>query len=166
MSSIPTSWLPLVPMKRYHGHWTAGAHRASPVDVKAYHLLWEGDGTVVRGVDIVKNSGRLKDGYAAHTLNANTDAIGGAMCGMTGAVENPFNPGSAPLTLVQWNSFVRGSAQVIDYYNIPIGLKTTLFHAEVGANLGIAQRGKWDVSVLPFDTSVKGAKNIGDTWRE
>lgn len=166
MSNIPSSWLTKVPMKRLHGHWTAGGNRANSTDVKAYHFLWEGDGKVVRGVDVAKNSGSLKDGYAAHTLNANSDAIGGSMCGMMGAVESPFNAGPAPLTLVQWNAFVRDTAQIIDFYGIPIGKKTTLFHAEVQANLGIKQRNKWDVVRLPFDPGVVGAAKVGDKWRD
>lgn len=166
MHGIPAAWMPRVPMKRFHGHWTAGGHKANSTDVKAYHLLWEGEGKAVRGVDIAKNSGRLHDGYAAHTLNANTDAIGGSMCGMMGAVEVPFNPGTAPLTRAQWDAFVRDSAQVLDFYNIPIGKKTSLFHDEVPIHLGIPQRQKWDVSVLPFDMSVRGAVQIGDKWRD
>lgn len=163
---IPAAWMPRVPMKRLIGHWTAGNHTASSTDRKAYHVLFEGDGKVVRGVpSISANSGSLKNGYAAHTLNCNTDSIGASMCGMAGAVEVPFNPGRAPLTLTQWNAFVAGTAELADFYKIPIGHKTTLFHAEVQANLGITQRNKWDVIRLPFEPSVVGAKAVGDKWR-
>ena len=166
MSQISAEWLPRVPMRRLHGHWTAGPHRANQTDLRAYHLLWEGDGTPRRGVDIALNSGRLKPGYAAHTLSANTDAIGGSMCGMMGARENPFDAGSAPLTKVQWDAFVRDTAQVVDFYDIPIGRKTTLFHAEIEPALGIRQRNKWDVIRLPFDPDVRGARAVGDRWRD
>lgn len=166
MTQIPADWLPRVPMRGLHGHWTAGAHRANPTDLRAYHLLTEGDGVHRRGVDIRLNSGRLHPGYAAHTLNANTDRIGAAMCGMMGAQESPFNAGPAPLTQVQWDAFVRMTAQVVDFYAIPIGRKTTLFHAEVEANLGIRQRNKWDVMRLPFDPAIVGAAKIGDRWRD
>lgn len=166
MTEIPEDWLPRVPMRGLHGHWTAGPHRANDTDLRAYHLLTEGDGRHRRGVDIRLNSGRLHPGYAAHTLNANTDRIGAAMCGMMGARESPFDPGPAPLTRVQWDAFVRMTAQVVDFYAIPIGRKTTLFHAEVQANLGITQRNKWDVMRLPFDPAVAGAARIGDRWRD
>lgn len=165
-SVIPAAWMPRVPMKRLIGHWTAGNHKASDVDRKAYHVLFEGDGNVVRGApSISANSGSLKNGYAAHTLNCNTDSIGVSMCGMAGAVESPFNAGRAPLTLVQWKAFVAGTAEMVEFYGIPIGPKTTLFHAEVQANLGITQRNKWDVIRLAFDPSVVGAKAVGDKWR-
>ena len=166
MARIPASWMPRVPMRRIHGHWTAGGHRANSTDLRAYHFLWEGDGKPVRGVDVSLNSGSIKNGYAAHTLNANTDAIGVSMCGMMGAREAPFDAGPAPLTKVQWDAFVRGTAQLADFYAIPIGKKTTLFHAEVPIHLGIAQRNKWDVMRLPFDPAVSGAVRIGDRWRD
>lgn len=166
MPVIPAAWMPRVSMRRLIGHWTAGNHKASDTDKKAYHVLFEGDGNVVRGVpSISANSGGLKDGYAAHTLNCNTDSIGASMCGMAGAVESPFNAGRAPLTLVQWKAFVAGTAELAHFYGIPIGVKTTLFHAEVQANLGITQKSKWDVIRLAFDPSVVGAKAVGDKWR-
>lgn len=166
MSLIPAAWMPRVPMKRIHGHWTAGNHRASPTDIGAYHTLIEGDGTPVKGKpSIAANSGGTKDGYAAHTLNANSDAIGISMCGMAGAVESPFNPGRAPLTKVQWDAFIVAVAEHAKFYEIPVTPKTILFHAEVEANLGIKQRNKWDVTRLPFDPSVVGAKAIGDKMR-
>ncbi len=166
MTIIPASWMPRVPMKRIHGHWTAGNHKAGSHDLAAYHVLFEGDGNAVRGKpSIAANSGSIKDGYAAHTLSANTDAIGVSMCGMAGAVESPFNAGRAPLQLVQWQAFIRGVAELARFYSIPVTPKTILFHAEVEANLGIKQRNKWDVARLPFDPSIKGAKAIGDKMR-
>jgi hypothetical protein len=47
---LPFSWLPNVPMKRIHGHWTAGNHVASDQDRRAYPILVEGDGKPVRGI--------------------------------------------------------------------------------------------------------------------
>ena len=166
MTQIPESWLPRVPMKRIHGHWTAGGHRANSTDLRAYHFLWEGDGQVRQGVDVVLNSERIKDGYAAHTLNANKNAIGAAMCGMMGAREVPFNAGPAPLTKRQWDAFVVGTSQIAEFYKIPVTKKTILFHAEVPIHLGIAQRQKWDVARLPFDPGAAGAVKIGDRWRD
>src|SRR5690606_21599103 len=49
--------------------------------------------------------------------------------------------------------------------NIAVTPKTVLTHAEVQANLGIKQRNKWDIAVLPFDRKVVGAKAIGDKLR-
>ncbi|MCM0751496.1 hypothetical protein DEA98_09825 [Brucella pseudogrignonensis] len=97
MSLVSAQWMPAVSMKRIICHWTAGTNTANATDKKAYHLLIEGDGTVVRGnASIADNSGSLKDGYAAHTLNCNTDSIGVSMCAMAGAVESPFKPWRLP----------------------------------------------------------------------
>lgn len=148
------------------GHWTAGGHRANATDTRAYHLLTEGDGTVVYGVDIALNSGTLKSGYAAHTRGANTNRIGLSMCGMTGATESPWNPGPAPLTARQWGVHVLAAADLCEVYRIGVARDRVLFHAEVQGALGIAQAGKWDVARLPFDESVRGARAIGDRFRD
>ncbi|NMG39873.1 SH3 domain-containing protein [Chelativorans sp. ZYF759] len=160
-----------VPMTGIRGHWTGGGHKANAKDLQHYNVLTEGDGAIQYGVDIALNrtnpaTGRLFDGYAAHTLNNNTNNIGQTMCGMLGAREAPWHPGTQPLTLVQWNRFVMATADLAEVFKIPVTRKTILFHAEVQPTLGIAQRGKWDVVRLPFDESVRGAHAIGDKWRD
>lgn len=163
---LPKDWTPDVSMDRIIGHWTGGGHKANSIDRKAYHALVEGDANVVRGIpSIALNSGRIQNGYAAHTLNCNTGSIGVAMCGMAGAVESPYDAGSAPLTREQFMRFVQVVAELCRRYGIPVTPRTVLFHAEVQATLGIRQRNKWDVAVLPFDQSVKGARVIGDYFR-
>lgn len=164
--AVPLSWLPQVPMKRVIGHWTAGSHTANATDKKAYHILVEGDGSYVRGTpSISANSGGLSAGYAAHTLNCNTDSIGVSMCAMAGAKESPFDPGRYPVTEAQWDAFVRLLAQIVTRYSIPVTNKTVLTHAEVQSNLGITQRAKWDVSRLPHRPDLIGARAIGDLMR-
>lgn len=163
---LTAAWLPRVSMSAIVEHWTAGGHKANATDKRSYHLLTEGDGNLVRGVDISLNSGGIKTGYAAHTRGANTNRIGHSMCGMMGAVENPFQPGPAPLTLVQWNRHVLAGADLAEFYKIGVARDKLLFHAEVQPTLGIAQNGKWDVVRLPFDASVRGAHAIGDRFRD
>lgn len=164
---IPQEWLPAVPMSRVHLHWTAGHHQPNPVDLRAYHFLVTGKPEVVRGVpSIALNSGSLKSGYAAHTLNANTNAIGLSICGMAGAVESPFDPGRAPFTEAQFRHSAKACAVLCEAYGIPVSRRTTLSHAEVEPTLGIAQRWKWDITRLPWNPSVRGAIAIGDLWRD
>lgn len=158
--------LPLVSMIAIVEHWTGGGHKANATDLSSYNVLTEGDGAVRYGVDIRLNSGSLKTGYAAHTRAANTNRIGHSMCGMMGAVEHPWNPGRAPLTLVQWNRQVLAAADMSEVYRIAVARDKLLFHAEVQGTLGIAQNGKWDVIRLPFDDSVRGARAIGDRFRD
>lgn len=42
-----------VPMTGIRDHWTAGNHKANAKDRSHYHVLIEGDGAIVYGVDIV-----------------------------------------------------------------------------------------------------------------
>jgi N-acetylmuramoyl-L-alanine amidase-like protein len=163
---VPAAWMPNARMSRIHVHWTAGNHRANATDLRHYHILVEGDGKVVRGnPSIALNEAPARAGHAAHTLNANSGAIGVAMCGMVGAVERPFNAGRAPLTLVQWNNMVHVVAELASRYGIPVTRTTVLTHAEVQPNLGIAQRGKWDIAILAFDTSFDTPAKVGDRMR-
>src|SRR5690606_21014224 len=97
MSTIPAAWLPLVPMKRIIMHWTAGAYQPNDTDKAAYHFLIDGTAALHSGVNVALNSGSLKSGYAAHTLNCNTDSIGVSLCCMAGASETPFDAGKYPM---------------------------------------------------------------------
>ncbi|MFA7602512.1 MAG: peptidoglycan recognition family protein [Novosphingobium sp.] len=152
-------------MKRIIMHWTAGAYAPNSVDLKAYHFVIDGDGKWHKGVDVSKNSGSLKAGYAAHTLNLNTDSIGVSLASMAGAVESPFNAGRYPITKAQVDSLVVGVADLCAEYGIPVNRKTVLSHAEVQPTLGVAQRQKWDFTRLPPYPDLKGAIEIGDWLR-
>ena len=59
-----------------------------------------------------------------------------------------------------------GAADLCEVYRIAVARDKLLFHAEVPGTLGIAQAGKWDVVRLPFDDSVRGARAIGDRFRD
>ncbi len=158
--SVPASWMPSVKMQRIIVHWTAGAHKASALDRSHYHVLIEGDGRVVRGTPKI-------GGKIAHTLNCNTGSIGVSLCCMGGGdvKESPFNAGKWPLTRAQWEQLPLVLADLCRAYGIAVGPKTVLSHAEVESNLGIKQRGKWDIARLAFDPAVKGAKACGDLMR-
>ncbi len=132
-------------MKRIILHWTAGGYKANLIDRLHYHYCVEGDGTVVPCVPISRNEPPLKPGYAQHTLNCNSSSIGIAVCCAAGAV--PGNMGKYPPTPAQLQAFVQLAAKLSVQYNIPIGRQHILTHGEVQANLGIRQRGKWDLQV-------------------
>lgn len=165
-SIIPADWMPWAQMQRIIVHWTAGGNKASATDRKHYHLLVEGDGKLVRGdPPITANAAPIKAGYAAHTLNCNTGSIGVSLCGMAGAVERPFSAGKSPITMQQWAALPAILAALCRRYSIPVTPGTVLSHAEVQATLGIAQRGKWDIAILPFDPSLNTARKVGDQMR-
>jgi N-acetyl-anhydromuramyl-L-alanine amidase AmpD len=163
---VPAHWMPPGRLERIICHWTAGQHRASDTDLAHYHILIEGDGKLIRGESPISANGIGGTGKrASHTLNCNTGSIGVSLCCMAGAREQPFEPGKAPMTAVQWERLVRVVADLSRRYDIPVSPQTVLSHAEVEANLGIKQRGKWDFTRLAFDPSVKGARACGELLR-
>lgn len=163
---LPLDWLSPVKMSRIHLHWTAGTHKANSIDLEHYHVVIEGDGNVVRGKFSIADNLNTADGkYAAHTLGANTGAIGVSFASMAGAVESPFNAGKFPLTKAQWERGMEVVSHLASFYKIPVTDKTILSHAEVEKNLGIKQRNKWDITRLPFEPMTVGAKAVGDKMR-
>lgn len=164
--TVPASWMPSASMQRIICHWSAGAHDASWLDRKHYHLIIEGDGNLVRGDrSIADNEAPIRGAYAAHTLNCNTGSIGVSMACMAGATESPFNAGRYPMTRPQWDVFVESVAELCKRYGIKVTPTTVLSHAEVQANLGVRQKGKWDFTRLPPFPDIKGAKACGDFLR-
>ncbi|EUB95869.1 N-acetylmuramoyl-L-alanine amidase family 2 [Rhizobium sp. CF080] len=165
--TIPADWMPDAKISRIIFHWTAGQNKANDLDREHYHILIEGDGKLVRGKPSIalNTEPKAKAGYAAHTLNCNTGSIGVSLCGMAGAIENPFSAGKQSITRAQWNALVYVLVQLCKRYGIQVDRKTVLSHAEVQITLKITQRGKWDIARLPFDTSIQGAIPIGDQMR-
>ncbi|MES2753832.1 MAG: N-acetylmuramoyl-L-alanine amidase [Pseudomonadota bacterium] len=153
-------------IKRIIFHWTGGAGRASGLDRTHYHRMVEFDGTIVEGKEEIEdNVVTSDDDYAAHTLHLNTGSIGIAVCGMMGAIESPFDAGPAPITEKAFRALARLGAELCLTYGIPVSDTTTLTHAEVEPNLGVKQRGKWDIARLPFREDLRGAKACGDYLR-
>lgn len=154
-------------MKRIHWHWTAGAEGLIGMEADSYHEIIQSDGTVQPGTwPIEANRSPIRAGrYAAHTLNANSDSIGLACDAMAGAQERPLVWGSNPLTEPQIEAMLQRTAHWCRFYDIPVSRKTTLSHAEVQASLGIKQRNKWDLTVLPGMTAVAAPVQIGDKLR-
>lgn len=144
-------------VQRVHLHWTGGGHKANATDRRAYHGLYEGDGTCIKLVDPwVPRS---------HTLNANSGAVGLSVCCMAGANERPFRWGSAPMTSAQLHAMCRDAASLCIAYDIPVTRYSVLGHAEVQPTLGIAQRWKWDITILPGMNAPGDAIEIGDRIR-
>lgn len=154
-------------MKRIIIHWTAGRHKPNTVDRAAYHWLIEGDGTVTNGMlSPEANLSTDDDNYAAHTLNLNTGSIGIAVCAMHEAEESPFDWGRAPITPAQLASLARHTASVARRYGIAISKRTVLTHAEVQPTLGVRQKAKWDITVLPGMDKPGDPIEVGDRIRD
>jgi N-acetyl-anhydromuramyl-L-alanine amidase AmpD len=166
MDIIPNEWKPLCKMDRIILHWTAGNYTPTDDDKLHYHILIDGDADLVRGAPPISGNARPARGMrASHTLNCNTGSIGVSMCAMAGAKERPFDGGKAPLKRVQWTKAAAVIADLCRTYGIPVSPKTVLTHAEVQANLGITQRGKWDIARLPWDARYDTPRECGDQMR-
>ena len=153
-------------MQRIIMHWTAGTHIASSVDREHYHILVQGDGSVVYGdYEISDNISIADNRYAAHTRNLNTGSIGVAVCAMKDARQVPFDPGKYPITEAQLKALVREVARLAKGYNIPVTRKTILSHAEVQPTLGVAQAGKWDIAWIPGWPNATDPLGVGDCLR-
>jgi N-acetyl-anhydromuramyl-L-alanine amidase AmpD len=164
--AVPPNWMPAARLERIIVHWTAGQHRASGLDKSRYHILIEGSGVLVRGTPSIAANGIGASGpRASHTLNCNTGSIGVSLCCMAGAVERPFSPGKAPMTAAQWQRLPGVLADLCRRYSILATPRTVLSHAEVQANLGIAQRGKWDIARVVPAPDLVGAQACGDAMR-
>lgn len=154
-------------LKRTITHWTAGGNRANDSDLEHYHFVTEHDGKVVKGREEPDDNIVTTDGdYARHVLNLNTGSIGVAMAGMHGAVESPFDAGPSPITEKQFEAHCLLLAELHRQYSIPITRTTCLTHAEVEPTLGVKQKGKWDITRLPFKPEIRGAIPVGDYMRE
>lgn len=168
MKNLSKDWMPSAPMKRVIIHWTGGSYTPSSLDKEHYHFLIDGNGNVHRGLHgINKNVAPLREGdYAAHTRSANSNSIGVSLCCMAGSQEAPFKPGKYPLKEIQFEKLAEVVAELCKEYRIPVTPQSVLSHAEVQPTLGIKQSGKWDIAVLPFDLSTKGARAVGDKLRK
>lgn len=163
---LPEAWLPAAKMSRVILHWTGGPYKVTDLDKEHYHFIIGGDLSVHRGKFSVKDNESAADGkYAAHTKGCNSGSIGVSIASMAGALESPFKPGPFPLLETQWARAAEVVAQLCAFYKIPVTDKTVLTHAEVQPNLQIQQRGKWDVTRLPFDMKAVGPKACGDKFR-
>ena len=153
-------------MKRLHMHWSAGADGVIAMESNRYHFLVGRDGKITAGVPVSANAAPIRGNYAAHTLNANTDAIGVCMDAMAGAVERPFSAGEYPITPIQVDVFCRLCADLCKQYDIPITRSTVLTHAEVQPTLKIPQRQKWDITWLPGMSAPRNPIVVGDILRQ
>ena len=140
-------------------HWTAGNPMASHHDRTFYHYLTQQDGRTVSGVPIGANLRDIPRGtpiteYAAHTRGLNSWSVGWALCGMAGA--KPGGPyGPHPITAKQMDAALDEIAAFMRAWKLPVGTGTLFTHAEAQSIHGVRQAGKWDITELPWDQSVK-----------
>ena len=153
-------------LHRIHWHWTGGAYGDIAMERRAYNGLVDQHGNRIDGDFRPEAQANYRVGRAAsHTLNANTGAIGLACDAMAGAQERPFNWGTAPLTWDMLWELCEWTAEFCAAYDIPVSPFSTLSHAEIQPTLGIRQRFKWDIAVLPGMSAVGNPVAIGNRLR-
>lgn len=150
-------------MKRIHWHWDGGNGDAR--NLSHYHFVIDHKGEIHAGKPPEVNAAPLGPDYVRHTRGANSNAIAICVAGMAGAKERPFRPGPNPINEKQIEVLVDLTADLCDTYGIPVSRKTTLSHAEVQPNLGIRQRGKWDIAWMPPMPRVGDPVEVGDALR-
>ena len=150
-------------------HWTGGSYNVSSLDKNHYQAIIAGDASVEFGNFSPEDQRSVSDQiYGAHTRAFNTKCIGVACACMAGAEESaewPDYGSDYPLKQSQFEQMCRVNAQFCIEYSIPVRPDRVMLHAEVEHNVGIWQRGKWDITVLPWDRSISGFKAVGDEMR-
>lgn len=150
-------------------HWTASKYDITE-SLKHYNFVYDQHGGEHAGRWSMADQmppllGGSKPRYAAHTLRYNSYQAGLGLLGMHGAKERPFNAGRYPITEVSFMAAVDRTATICIDHRITVTKNTVLTHAEVQRNLGIKQRGKWDIANLPWDSSIVGATEVGNHYR-
>ena len=150
-------------------HWSVTAYKADDDCRRHYHYTIEGDGTEVAGFKRPEANLSTSDrDYVGHTLNCNEGSIGVACAAMLGAIwpgRSPEQYGKYPVIEKQFEAMCLRNAKLCKKYGIKVTSKTVLMHGEVQENLGIHQRGKWDIGVLPYK-GLWDIKACGDYMRE
>lgn len=180
MRILRADWLPEAPVRGIITHWSAGGYAFSEVDRLHYHFGIAGDGTAGCGRHPVSDNcspTRLASGgYAAHTRARNSYRVGIAACCMAGAVappapqfwgENRNWAGKAPLRPEQYEALARACADLVEFYGLPVNERTLNSHFEQERVWGpdYWQRGKWDISRLPWDPEL-APEAVAEAFRD
>jgi hypothetical protein len=164
---IPTlAELPTHP-KRIILHWTAGSYTPNATDLRAYHYVISGKGKVHEGMHpVAANMVQVGSAapYAKHTAGMNSYSVGVAFAGMAGAQEKgPY--GQFPLLRDQVIAGCTFVAELCHAWDLPVTPETVHTHAEAHWRHGVAQRGKWDIDVLPWAPHLT-REEVADTLRQ
>lgn len=151
-------------LSRIIAHWNVETYKPSELSKQHYHFIYDGNGREIIGNCSPEANINVADGYyAKHTLGCNEGSIGVACSAMFGAVSET-KYGKYPIKAIQFDSMCAGIARLCIKYGIAVTKKTVLTHAEVQGTLGIKQRGKWDIAVLPH-AGFRGATPCGNFMR-
>lgn len=158
---------------RIHWHWAASTYTVNWNVVKHYNGVFDKDGNKHDGGTPPQQQAVYLPGKygVSHTFNANTGAVGLSVAAMaeakvtnwgTGVVDQ----GKYPLTWEGIDGMLKETVKLCREFDIKPSPWTTITHAEVQTNIGIKQKNKWDIRVLPDNpTKLLGEKEAGDMLR-
>ena len=145
--------MPQANMRGIIVHWTAGNHTANATDRQHYphpdrrRRQAGARKSIDRAQQPAESAIRQCGAYAEqqHRLDRRLAVLHGRGDG------KPVQCRRAPMTRTQWDALPPVLGSLCRRYGITVSPRTGLSHAEVQGTLGITQRGKWDISRLPFD---------------
>lgn len=158
-------------IKRVHWHWAASNYKVTDFIKSHYNIVIDKDGNEHAGAALPVEQGNYVPGKigVSHTYMANTGAVGISIAAMAGAYTsgNTVRMGDYPLTWDAIDGMLNATVRLCKEFDITPSRTTTLSHAEVESNLGIKQRGKWDIRVLPNrPLELLNATEAGDILRK
>lgn len=157
-------------LHRGNWHWTAGRQTPTKDDLSHYNDVFDSAGNHYDGgarPEHQANYDWRKGVGVSHTKNCNTGVIGLTVAGMHGAEGWPrLKWGDHPITWEGIDAMLKHSAVYSKKFWIPVSRWSWMTHAEVQETLGVKQSNKWDYMVLPGDTSVRSAHEVGDILRK
>lgn len=157
---------------RVHWHWAASTYKVTWNVVKHYNAVFDLDGNKHDGGSPPEQQAIYSPPRfgVSHTYRANTHAVGLSVAAMAGATcqwgPGIVDQGKYPLTWEAIDGMLEETAELCREFDIRPSPWTTITHCEVQTNIGIKQRNKWDIRVLPDNPKkLLGEKEAGDKLR-
>lgn len=156
-------------LHRIHWHWTAGTYEVTADTCAHYNDVHDYEGNSYDGRFPAQHQAMYdwrKGIGVSHTRGSNTGCIGQSVACMAGSSGWPVSWGKYPITWEGIDAMLERSAHYCKEFDIPVTKWSTLTHAEIEPILGIQQRGKWDIRLLPGDEKLRDPIEAGDILRK
>jgi hypothetical protein len=158
---------------RVHWHWAASTYNVTWDVVRHYNAVFDKDGNKHDGGSPPEQQAIYAPPRygVSHTFRGNTHAVGLSVAAMAGAEVTNWgtgvvDQGKYPLTWAGIDGMLEETMDLCREFDIKPSPWTTITHCEVQTNIGISQRNKWDIRVLPDNpTKLLGEKEAGDILR-
>lgn len=156
---------------RIHWHWTVSGYLVTPRITSHYNGVFDYEGNEYDGGAPPEQQAYYSSRFGvSHSLSSNTGAVGLAVACLSGVKANwgsmAVDQGQYPITWKGIDAMLEKTMELCKEFDIYPSPWTTLNHAEIQPNLGIRQKGKWDIQILPDQPKkILSAKVAGDMMR-